>query len=145
MSELTEENYSLDEMERRLQNTLFGGGGILKDNSYLHRRDIKLLITELEIALGVISMLEHHWISPMEYYEAEEGWRKRAERLDRLDREGILRLANYIERNLVPSPWRDTGTRLRAIGKQLEALATEHDPSKPTTQQKPNEEAMEEA
>ena len=27
------------------------------------------LEAELEKALGVISMLEHHWISPMEYYE----------------------------------------------------------------------------
>lgn len=40
------------------------------------------LEAELEKALGVISMLEHHWISPMEYYEATEDLHKRIKDLE---------------------------------------------------------------
>jgi hypothetical protein len=37
-------------------------------------------------------------------------------------------LARLIEANKVPSPWRDTGTKLRAFGKWLAALAGEEKP-----------------
>jgi hypothetical protein len=36
----------------------------------------------LSTALGVISMLEHHWISPMEYYEATEAREVRLSKME---------------------------------------------------------------
>jgi hypothetical protein len=50
--------------------------------------------------------------------------REAARQLDPIDRQTAASIANFIDANRVPSPWRDSGVRLKEFGTWLRAVAT---------------------
>jgi hypothetical protein len=75
--------------------------------------EVEALEARLSTALGVISMLEHHWISPMEYYEVTEAIHERLRQI------GVLATRNYRGSTLVKDLLLDL--------EKIEALAGESD------------------
>jgi hypothetical protein len=71
---------------------------------------------------------ESHKIAIDVYATDNAVLRKRLEAAECPDVLTAHALAELILANKVPSPWRDTGTRLRAFGKWLAALAEEEKP-----------------
>lgn len=62
------------------------------------------------------------------YKNSDASLRTRLEAAECPDKLTAGALARLIEANKVPSPWRDTGTRLKAFGRWLAALAGEEKP-----------------
>ncbi len=113
------------------------GGVHMSDLTFQVLAEMYLALEQrLDDALGVIAMLEHHWVSPMEYYEATKALKQRAERLaDQMrDIPGVDLQAKISVLRLWAEPEME----------RRKALA-EDDLDKLTTQQKPTEEAMVEA
>jgi hypothetical protein len=118
VKEIKSENLTLNDLAELLQHMT----NILNVNTAFVKEQTKK-IRELN---EVISMLKHHWISPMEYYEATQEIEQRVERY----RQTIVFTEEHI--NMVLENWDgDTDElRLRLVsmrGDLAKALAAEED------------------
>ena len=90
------------------------------DDVVLLKKDRDALAEQLQQAQAQYDALARACDKACEQLEQS---RQREGRYIKNDWNGIKRLCDYIDTNHVPSPWRDTGRRLRNISKQLRRMA----------------------